>query len=164
MANATENGAAQFTRLLEVVRELRRQCPWDREQTIASLGKHVIEEAYEALDAINRADARAIADELGDLLSQVLFAGVIAEEEGRFRLAAMIEWATDKLVRRHPHVYGQVDAKTAGQVVANWNRIKHDERKRAGAVSALDGIANALPALMRAEKLGARAAGRDGLG
>jgi len=163
MSDTMESGAVQFTRLLHVVRELRQRCPWDREQTIASLGKHIVEEAYEALDAVAGTDARAIADELGDLFSQVLFAGVIAEEEGRFRLSEMIELAADKLIRRHPHVYGDVEANSAGEVVANWDRIKREERKNAGAVSALDGIARALPALMRAEKLGSRArqAGMD---
>jgi tetrapyrrole methylase family protein/MazG family protein len=149
--------------LIRIVRELRAKCPWDREQTLASLSKHLIEEAYEAADALADGAPRAIADELGDLVTQGIFAGIIAEQAGQFTLAAMVEAAAQKLIRRHPHVYGEVQAGTAGEVVANWSRIKETERKAAGATSALDGVARALPALMRAEKLGARArdAGMD---
>jgi MazG family protein len=143
--------------------ELRRRCPWDREQTIATLGQHLVEEAYEALDAIERNDTQAIIDELGDVVAQVLAIAVIAEEEQRFRIADLFQWAADKLVRRHPHVYGGVEAETSAEVVDNWNRIKQEERAKAGATSALDGIARAMPALARAEKLGSRArqAGMD---
>ncbi len=153
----------EFARLLTVVRELRRRCPWDREQTLLSLSKHLIEEAYEASDAIERQDACAIADELGDLLAQILFIAIIAEEHARFRPEEMLKGAREKLIRRHPHVYGDVKASTAEQVVENWDRLKQEERRKAGATSALDGIARTLPALMRAEKLGERArrAGMD---
>jgi MazG family protein len=153
----------EFSRLLAIVRELRRRCPWDREQTLQSLGQHLIEEAYEAADALDIGEPHAIADELGDLLAQALFAGVIAEEQSRLRVAEILRSAADKLVRRHPHVYGDVAAKTSGEVVANWDRIKEEERRETGAVSALAGIARAMPALMRAQKLGARArrAGMD---
>lgn len=153
----------QLARLLGVVRDLRQRCPWDREQTLAEVAKYLIEEAYEAADAIARADPRAIADELGDLLVQVLFAAVIAEQEGHFPVVALPERAADKLVRRHPHVYAGTKADTAAEVVANWNRIKREERKAEGFRSALDGIARGLPALIRAQKLGTRAreAGMD---
>jgi MazG family protein len=156
-------GNAEFARLLTLLRELRRRCPWDREQTIASLGKHLLEEAYEALDAIERDDEHAIIDELGDLLAQVLSVAVIAEERQRFRIAELFQYAADKLVRRHPHVYGDTEAATSAEVVDNWNRIKQEERASGGAISALDGVAQALPALARAEKLGSRArhAGMD---
>jgi MazG family protein len=156
-------GNDEFARLLTVLRELRQRCPWDREQTIATLGKHLVEEAYEALDAIERNDTQAIIDELGDVIAQVLAIAVIAEEEQRFRIADLFQWAADKLVRRHPHVYGGVEAETSAEVVDNWNRIKQEERAKAGATSALDGIARAMPALARAEKLGSRArhAGMD---
>ncbi len=142
---------------------MRQRCPWDREQSIASLGKHLVEEAYEALDAIERDDTGAIVDELGDLISQVLAIAVIGEEQQRFRVAQLFQWAADKLVRRHPHVYADATAATSAEVIENWNRIKQDERKSAGATSALDGIARAMPALARAEKLGSRArqAGMD---
>jgi len=156
-------GAREFARLLTVLRELRQRCPWDREQSIASLGKHLVEEAYEALDAIERDDTGAIIDELGDLISQVLAVAVIGEEQQRFRVGQMFQWAADKLVRRHPHVYADADAATSAEVIENWNRIKQDERSSLGATSALDGIARAMPALARAEKLGSRArqAGMD---
>jgi len=98
-------GDQECARLLTVLRELRQQCPWDREQSIATLGKHLVEEAYEALDAIERDDTHAIIEELGDLISQVLSAAVIAEEQRRFRVAQLFQSAADKLVRRHPHVY-----------------------------------------------------------
>ncbi len=161
--DATNIGGEEFARLLIVLRELRERCPWDRDQTIASLGKHLVEEAYEALDAIERDDERAIIDELGDLISQVLAVAVIAEERQRFRIAELFQWAADKLVRRHPHVYGNAQAATSAEVIDNWNRIKQDERTAAGAISALDGIARAMPSLARAEKLGSRArqAGMD---
>jgi MazG family protein len=154
---------SQLARLLSIVRELREQCPWDREQKLADITKYLIEEAYEAADAIARSDPLPIADELGDLLVQVLFAAVMAEQEGRFTVVSLLQSAADKLVRRHPHVYAGGKAETAAEVVANWNQIKREERKAAGFRSALDGIARGLPALMRAEKLGTRArqAGMD---
>jgi MazG family protein len=150
-------------RLLEVVRELRERCPWDREQKLEEISKYLIEEAYEAADAIAQGDAGAISDELGDLLVQVLFALVVAEQDGRFQVSTLIEKAVDKLVRRHPHVYAGTNAADATEVIANWNQIKSEERKAAGFHSALDGIARGLPALMRAQKLGLRArhAGMD---
>src|SRR5580698_7265677 len=109
----------EFARLLTVLRELRERCPWDREQTIASLGKNLVEEAYESLDAIERDDTRAIVDELGDLLAQVLAIAVIGEEQNRFRIAELFQWAADKLVRRHPHVYGDTAATTSAEVLDN---------------------------------------------
>jgi MazG family protein len=159
----TSNGAEEFTRLAGIIRELRERCPWDREQTITSLAKHLVEEAYEALEAIERGTAQQITDELGDLLSQVLAIAVIGEEERRLGVAATLTWAADKLVRRHPHVYGGVEAETTAEVIENWNRTKREERRHAGATSALDGVARAQPALMRAEALGSRArqAGMD---
>src|SRR5216684_749118 len=152
-----------LARLTAIVRELREKCPWDREQTLASLGKHLIEEAYEAADALEVGEPSAIADELGDLVTQGIFAAVIAEEQARFTLAAMVDAAAEKLIRRHPHVFGDATATSAGKVVANWSRIKQEELRKSGATSALDGVARAMPALMRAEKLGSRArdAGMD---
>lgn len=157
------NDACEFLRLLTTVRELRQRCPWDREQTLQSLAKHLIEEAYEAADALDAGEPDALADELGDLLAQILFAGVIAEERTRLRVAGILRAAADKLVRRHPHVYGDATAESADEVVANWDRIKRDERRAAGTGSALAGVARAMPALMRAQKLGSRArqAGMD---
>lgn len=164
MADASCDAATGgFSRLFAIIRELRQRCPWDREQTISGLGRHLIEEAYEALDAIERDAAAEIVDELGDVIAQALAIGVIAEENGRFTVAQVMGAAADKLVRRHPHVYAGAAANSAAEVIENWERIKRDERDRAGAKSALDGVARALPALTRAEKLGvrARAAGMD---
>jgi len=159
--NASE--AIQFTRLLNIVRELRQRCPWDREQILKEAGRYLIEEAYEAADALERGDSRLIAQELGDLLVQALFVGVMAEQERRFQVAALIQLAADKLVRRHPHVYADAKAETVSEVIANWNRLKSEERKAGGFRSALDGVAHSLPALMRAQKLGTHAgqAGMD---
>jgi MazG family protein len=123
----------QFARLVAVVRELRQKCPWDREQTLATLSKHLIEEAYEATDAIERGEAREIVGELGDIFAQVLFASNIAEEQGQFTLASLIEAAAEKLIRRHPHVFGDIQAESSAEVVANWERIKQEERKLSGA-------------------------------
>lgn len=155
--------AEEFARLIQVLRELRERCAWDREQTLSSLAKNLVEEAYEAAEAAATRGSREIADELGDLLAQTLSIAVIAEEESRFTVSEMISFAADKLIRRHPHVYGEAAATTAAEVVANWNRMKQQERERAGKISALDGVVRAQPALMRAEKLGdrARQAGMD---
>lgn len=164
MADSSLDAATgEFSRLFAIIRELRQRCPWDREQTIPDLGRHLIEEAYEALDAIERATAAEVVDELGDVIAQALAIGVIAEESGRFTVAQVIGSAADKLVRRHPHVYAGAAANSAAEVIENWERIKQAERARAGAKSALDGVALALPAMTRAEKLGGRAhaAGMD---
>ncbi len=160
---AGESPAKEFLDLVNVVCELRQRCPWDREQTLASTAKHLIEEAYEAADAIGRADAPAIADELGDLLVQVLFIATIAAEQELLSLESLLEGARRKLVRRHPHVYGDAKAETVDQVLEHWERIKRDEAGRSRSESALAGVGAALPALMRAEKLGERArrAGMD---
>ncbi|HEY2526301.1 MAG TPA: nucleoside triphosphate pyrophosphohydrolase [Candidatus Binataceae bacterium] len=149
----------EFLALLEVVRELRERCPWDREQTLATASRHLIEEAYETADAIERGGDREIDDELGDLLVQVLFAGNIAEEQRGLPIAAMLRRAREKLVRRHPHVYAGAAAQSSAEVVRNWDKLKQQERADAGATSALDGVARALPALTRAQKLGERARG-----
>ncbi|HJT45116.1 MAG TPA: nucleoside triphosphate pyrophosphohydrolase [Chthoniobacterales bacterium] len=154
---------AQLVRLLGIVRELRERCPWDREQTLGDVPKYLIEEAYEVADAIARDDSVAIGDELGDLLAQVFFAGVIAEQQQRPPFSRIVQNAAEKLVRRHPHIYANSKAETAAEVLASWNEIKKRERKAEGLHSALDGVARGLPALMRAQKLGARAqqAGMD---
>jgi len=156
MSNADQS-ANEMTRLAKIVHELRERCPWDRQQTAQSLSKHLIEEAYETLDAIDHGSPDELADELGDLMVQIMFHAVLGEEQNAFDLERILRNAADKLVRRHPHVYAGVEAKTAEQVVRNWEQLKKSERRRAGAVSALDGVGRALPALIRAEKLGVRA-------
>ncbi len=163
MAEFETISAREFARLVEVIGRLRRECPWHRAQTPNSLSKYLIEESYETLAAIESGEAAALADELGDLMLQILLQTEIASESGRFDLPAMLSAAADKLVRRHPHVFAQDSAASAQEVAARWEETKQAERKRAGIRSALDGIPPHLPALVRAEKLGerAKAAGMD---
>lgn len=146
-----------FRRLVEVVARLRAPdgCPWDREQTLASIKPHTLEETYELLEAIDAGDDTAIAEELGDLLLQVLILSQIAADEGRFDLVPVIEGITRKLIDRHPHVFGDVDAETSDEVLRNWHRAKQAEK---GRESVLDGIPAALPELARAERLSSKAA------
>jgi ATP diphosphatase len=144
-----------LVRLMELLRSADG-CPWDREQDFASIAPYTIEEAYEVADAIARADWNGLKEELGDLLLQVVFHARMAEEAGHFALADVIDSIVDKLVRRHPHVFGDASAGDAAAVKASWEAIKAAERS--GAASVLDGVALALPALLRAGKLAARAA------
>jgi MazG family protein len=149
--------AQEFIRLVDVIRRLRRECPWYRAQTPITLTKYLIEESYEALAAIESGGAAALSDELGDLLLQILLQTEIAGETGQFDLPSMLAHASEKLIRRHPHVFAGDRATSAEEVAARWEGIKKAERESAGMSSALDGIASHLPALLRAEKLGERA-------
>src|SRR5438067_2547243 len=132
-------------------------CPWDREQTHASLTPYMIEEAYEAVDAIERADDADVVEELGDVLLQVVLHSQLAEEEGRFSLADVAEAVNSKLVRRHPHVFGDVTVSGSSEVLRNWERIKRAEKGEQRR-SALDGIPPALPALALAQAIGRKSA------
>jgi tetrapyrrole methylase family protein/MazG family protein len=145
----------ELVRLHELVRTLREQCPWDREQTHRSLTSHLIEETYEVVDAIESGDDEHLAEELGDLLFQVEFHAVIAEQEGRFTMADVARGIHDKLVHRHPHVFGAVAADDAEQVLINWEAIKRAEK---GRTSLFDGIPGGLPALAYAAKVQRKAA------
>ena len=156
-SNSDNPELRELTRLIEVVRRLRAECPWDREQTVATTSRHVIEEAYEVADAIASNDSADIAEELGDLLVQSLFVGVIAEDESRFSLAKVARDAAEKLIRRHPHIYSDVKADTVDEVLSNWDKIKADEKRDAGKNPGLGQTGRGLPALMRAEKLGEKA-------
>jgi ATP diphosphatase len=145
--------------LLSIMAQLRDPdsgCPWDVEQTFASIAPYTIEEAYEVADACQRNDIAALKDELGDLLLQVVFHARIAEEAGHFGFADVADAIAAKLVRRHPHVFGSGVAREDGH--ANWETVKAAERVAQSDRSALAGVALALPALMRAEKLQKRAA------
>jgi MazG family protein len=147
---------AQFTRLVEVMARLRGDggCPWDREQTRESLKPYVVEEAYEVLEAIDEGDLAKLREELGDLLLQVVFQAQMAREAGEFTITEVIQGIVEKLVRRHPHVFGDATASTAQEVLHRWEAIKRDERERAnGRASALDGVPRDLPALLRAHRL-----------
>jgi MazG family protein len=148
--------ATRFVRLVETVDELRQRCPWDREQTLEKLARGLVEESYETLAAVEDEDAAELQGEFGDLIVQVLFGAVIAAERQWFTLEELLSAARAKLVRRHPHVYGDASAKDSAQALASWERVKREEREQAGLASALDGIARTIPALTRAEKLGIR--------
>src|SRR5439155_15848559 len=132
-------------------------CPWDRKQTLPSLKPFIVEEAYEVIDAIDRQDRRALSEELGDYLLQVVFIAEIARQEGSFDIYDVITGIHDKLVRRHPHVFGDVEAKDAEQVLVNWEKLKNEERK-AENKSVLDGVPQSLPALLKASRLTEKAA------
>jgi XTP/dITP diphosphohydrolase len=153
-----QRAAAAFARLVAVMARLRAPggCPWDAEQTHSSLAIHLLEEAYETLDAIDRADMPHLAEELGDLLLQVVFHAELARESGHFEIGGVIERLLEKLVGRHPHVFGDVVVAGADDVVVNWEKIKRREKGRS---SPADGIPRNLPALVLVHKLQRRAAG-----
>ena len=148
-------------RLQKVMAALRHPqdgCPWDLEQTFASVAPYTIEEAYEVADAIARGDLDELRGELGDLLFQVVFHARMAEEQGAFDLSDVADAIVDKLTRRHPHVFGSPAERAAGQSSDSWESIKAAERAGKQDDGALAGVATALPALHRAQKLGGRAA------
>jgi len=146
--------------IMVALRDPRKGCPWDREQSWATIAPHTLEEAYELADAIERGDAQHVRDELGDLLFQVVFQARIAEEQGLFDFDDVAATISDKLERRHPHVFGSATVRSADEQTAAWEQHKAAERRAAGnPAGVLDGIALGLPALTRAAKLGRRAAG-----
>jgi MazG family protein len=143
--------------LLKVMAKLRspKGCPWDREQDHRSIRWHAVEEVYEMIDAIEAGDDHELEEELGDLLLQVVFHCQLARERGAFDFEKVARNITDKLIRRHPHVFGDVKVENVDQVWANWEKIKRAEKQgtHRARPSALDGIPKHLPALLRAEKL-----------
>jgi MazG family protein len=144
--------------LLDVMKRLREGCPWDKVQTFDTIAPYTIEEAYEVASAIAEKDFKALPGELGDLLFQVVFHARMAEEEGRFDFGDVVEAVTAKMIRRHPHVFGDEKAKTDAAAQKDfWEKLKESERAAAGQTSLLDDVASALPALTRAEKLQRRA-------
>ena len=152
--------ASELVRFAELVRTLRRECPWDREQTHRTLTRHLLEETYETLEAIDGLDGSPetighLEEELGDLLFQVFFHATLAAEEGWFTLADVARVIHDKLVHRHPHVFGSVAADTAEQVLVNWEQIKKAEKGRG---SVMEGVPGDLPALLYAHKIQRKAA------
>jgi MazG family protein len=156
--------------LYEIMRELRGPdgCPWDAKQTDATVKMYLLEEAYEVLDAVESGDTSAICEELGDLFFQILFLAKLAEEEGAFSLLDVMENIKDKMIRRHPHVFGQVEVNDADEVAQNWKEIKTREKESTGEGNkalALESIPAALPALLRAHRLLERAPkGLKGIG
>jgi MazG family protein len=140
--------------LEQLTRRLRRDCPWDREQTAGTIVPHTVEEAYEVADAAGAGDAAKLLDELGDLLFQVYFLALLLEEEGHGDLEAVARAVHAKLVRRHPHVFGDVEATTAGRVRERWEQVKAEQEGRAGI---FHDVPASLPALLQARKLQRRA-------
>ena len=149
-------------RLHEIMTRLRdpeRGCPWDREQTLESLKPCVLEETHELLAAMDRPEDKAnYIEELGDVLLQVMFQSVMAEQEGRFTFDDVANAISDKLVHRHPHVFGSVDAKDSATVLRNWEQIKQMEHRKESRHSALDGVPAALPGLLKAQRTQEKAA------
>ena len=147
-------------RLLEIMARLRGPagCPWDREQTLQSLRVFLLEETHEVLEAMARVEPDALKEELGDLLFQVVFQSRIAEELGWFNFQQVAEVIGEKLVRRHPHVFGDSRLSTSGEVVRQWEELKEAERRKAASPSRLGGVPPGLPALLRALRLSEKAA------
>jgi MazG family protein len=155
-----ESPGSLFNRLVEIMGRLRAAdgCPWDREQTRASLKPYLIEEAYEVLDALEASDPTHLEEELGDLLFQVIFHARLASELGEFTIAGVLARLIDKMVSRHPHVFGDASVATPQEALTQWERLKRQEAATAGRDrSALDGVPRALPALLRAQRLQAKA-------
>lgn len=156
--------AATFAGLVEIMDRLRDPggCPWDREQTYATLRGFLIEECYEVVDALDRSDLPSLCEELGDLLFQVVFLSKLASEDGAFSVGDVVEGIAAKMIRRHPHVFGDAKANDAAEVLVRWEEIKKSEKSEAGrsgdSGSILAGIPPALPSLVKAQRLGAKAA------
>ena len=150
--------AESLLELQELTKRLRRDCPWDREQTARTIVPHTVEEAYEVADAANADRPDKLLDELGDLLFQVYFLALLLEEQGQGDLEQAARMVHAKLVRRHPHVFGDTEARTAGRVRQNWERIKRDDEGREGI---FHDVPESLPALLYARKIQRRAAAID---
>ncbi|MCB2205699.1 nucleoside triphosphate pyrophosphohydrolase [bacterium] len=138
-----------FDHLLAIMKRLRRECPWDREQTNDSIKGHTIEEAYEVVEAIDHGDDTELQSELGDLLLHVVFHSEIAAEGERFSIDDVLRAIIDKLVRRHPHIFSDTEVENSGDVMRNWEQIKMDE----GRESVIDGVPRSLPALLKAYRM-----------
>ncbi len=156
MSSEPEAAGQALARLDAITRRLRVECPWDREQDERTIVPHTVEEAYELADAAHRRDDGKLLDELGDVLFQVHFLALLLEERGTGSLAEVAEHCTEKLIRRHPHVFGEVEAETAGQVLRNWDRIKAGEEGREPGI--FGEVPENLPAPLYARKVQRRAA------
>ncbi len=157
----TQSPGALFEKLLDIMDRLRGPdgCPWDREQTRTSLKAYLVEEMYEVLEAIEAEDSRALEEELGDLLFQVVFHAQLARELGEFTMADLLLRLCNKMVSRHPHVFGEASVRTAGEALTQWEVIKQREAEQAGLRrSVIDGVPRALPSLLRAQRLQTKAA------
>lgn len=145
------HGSEKFSRLVEIMNRLRAPdgCPWDRQQTHASLRQYLLEEAYEVLEAIDAGEDEELCNELGDLLLQVVYHAQIAAETGRFDIGEVIDGICEKMIRRHPHVFGDAKVDSAEEQTQLWEKLKQQEGKK----SAIDGVPRALPALQKAARL-----------
>jgi len=150
----------KFEKLVEIMDRLREPdgCPWDREQDYESLRGYLLEEAYEVAETLDDGNEEGLREELGDLLFQIVFLSRIAKERGRFTIEDVVRGIGEKMVRRHPHVFGDATAENSEQVLRNWEAIKREEKPHRARASTLDGIPRGLPALLRAQRLGAKAA------
>lgn len=159
MVNSQYNAHYNMDDLLEIMKTLRAPdgCPWDREQTHQSIRKNMLEEAYEAADAIDQEDMDNLKEELGDVLLQVVFHARMAEEEGHFTFDDVVDGVCRKLVFRHPHVFGTVEAQGAEGALSAWDAQKRKEKGQRTTGDAMDSVARAMPALMRAEKIQSKA-------
>jgi len=140
----------EFDRLAEIMRRVKKECPWDRQQTHESLRQYLIEETYEVVDAIDDRDDDSLCEELGDLQIQILFHAFLAEDRGTFRLANVFDTISEKLVRRHPHVFANTEVNGSEDVLKNWEHIKMKEGKKE---SVLDGVPRNMPALIKAYRI-----------
>ncbi|MCL2588268.1 MAG: MazG family protein, partial [Oscillospiraceae bacterium] len=145
--------------LRKIIALLRAEqgCPWDREQTHESIRRNLLEEAYEACEAIDTQDVTLLREELGDVLTQVMFHAQIEEEQGRFDLDDVADVTCKKLIFRHPHLFGDAKADTADEVMASWDELKRQEKQQTSIAAAMEGVAKSLPATWRAEKIQAKA-------
>jgi MazG family protein len=157
--SAPERNAAAVEALDEITRRLREECPWDREQDERSIVPHTVEEAYELADAAARHEDDRIVDELGDVLFQVHFLSLLLEERGAGDLAAVADGCREKLIRRHPHVFGETEAETPGEVLRNWDKIKREQEGRSELFAE---VPENLPSLLYARKLQRRFASAEG--
>ncbi len=156
------NAGPKFQHLVDIMARLRSPggCPWDRKQNFDTIKPYLLEETYEVLDAIDARDWPALREELGDLLLEAVFFAQMASEEGLFHVADSLDAINEKLVRRHPHVFGEGDAKTAEDVKQRWDEIKAEEKKeKGGETGLLENVPRALPALVEAAQISSRAAG-----
>ncbi|MEK7399394.1 MAG: nucleoside triphosphate pyrophosphohydrolase [Candidatus Poribacteria bacterium] len=154
-----KNIQESFGQLVEIIAKLRSDdgCPWDREQTHETLKTGIIEEAYEVIETIDEKDDEKFEEELGDLLMQVLLNAQIAKDEGKFNILGVIQRISEKLIRRHPHVFGDLEVKDSQEIMQNWERIKSEERAERDENSLMDGVPINLPALIQARKVQSRA-------
>jgi len=149
------NSQERFKRLIEIMERLRKNCPWDREQTRESIKPFLLEETYEVLEAIDEGEPEKVKEELGDLLFQIIFQCQIAKERGEFTIDDVMEHIANKMISRHPHVFGDANFRTTEEVLRQWEERKREEGKQRESI--LEGIPKELPALIRAQKVQSRA-------